>query len=158
MFRPLTAFVILVTMVCGPCGAHAYRRGDGTAYSGDYEKDVTGFNSCQFDTLSERWEKYYGALPSHVFDRKQHCGKCIRVRGTEEDAPGRWVTLMIVDECASCEGDGDVDMSKRALKRSTGYEWDRKHIEWEFTSCKTDGKGETDDMDSGHDRDDGRDR
>lgn len=30
---------------------------DGTAYSGDYEKDNTGFNACGFGDLSDQWEK-----------------------------------------------------------------------------------------------------
>lgn len=112
-----------------------FNEGDGTAYSGDYDKDATGFNSCQFGKLNDYFERYYCALPSHVFDRKHHCGRCIKVRGTEGDSPGKWVKLMIVDECASCEGDGDVDMSVRGLKESTGYGWDRKRIEWAYTSC-----------------------
>lgn len=29
----------------------------------------------------------------------------------------------------------DIDLSKPALKESTGYSWDRKTIEWEWTSC-----------------------
>lgn len=119
-------------------GVKAYTQGDGTAYSGDYEKDVTGFNSCQFGKLADYYERFYCALPSHVFDRKKHCGRCIKVRGTEGDAPGDWVKMMIVDECASCRGDGDVDMSKRALLGTTGYSWDRKRIEWAFTDCDTD--------------------
>ena len=41
----------------------------------------------------------------------------------------------VVDECASCDGNGDVDFSIAALKAITGYSWDRKRIEWEWTSC-----------------------
>lgn len=130
------AVLTRLSVICILCvNTHAYRRGDGTAYSGDYEKDETGFNSCQFGVLPDRWERYYAALPSHVFDRQEHCGKCIKVRGTEDDAPGEWVTLKIVDECASCEGDDDVDMSVRALKKVTGYGWDRKKILWKFVDC-----------------------
>jgi len=33
----------------------------------------------------------------------------------------------VVDACASCDY-GDIDLSKRALKKSTGYEWDRKAV------------------------------
>lgn len=108
----------------------------------------------------------YAALPSQVFDRESDCGRCIRARGTEADAPGDWVTVrggararvwaleasqaqlpqgrlcswvhgagsgrcprwlthfrlqvMIVDECASCKGDGDVDFSSPALEAITG--------------------------------------
>ncbi len=122
----------LIGALCMP--TMAYRRGDGTAYSSDYGKDDTGFNACQFGTLDDRWEKYYGAFPSHSFDDSM-CGKCIKVRGVEHDAPGEWVTIMIVDECASCEGKHDVDMSTRALEESTGYSWDRKTVEWTYASC-----------------------
>jgi hypothetical protein len=36
---------------------------------------------------------------------------------------------MVVDECASCDGNGDIDFSSTALKDITGYSWDRKRIE-----------------------------
>lgn len=61
--------------------------------AGAYEKDETGFNSCGFGKLDPTWETMYAALPSHVFDRDSDCGRCIRVRGTEDDAPGDWVTV-----------------------------------------------------------------
>jgi hypothetical protein len=38
--------------------------------------------------------------------------------------------VMVVDECASCAGNGDVDLSTDALKEATGFSWDRKRIEW----------------------------
>lgn len=132
MRHTLAAALLALACVAGTC---AYTEGDGTAYSGDYEKDETGFNSCQFGELEDRWEKYYAALPSHTFS-KGMCGRCIRVQGTESDAPGTWVKLMVVDECASCKGDGDVDMSKRGLQDATGYTWDRKRIKWKFTRCE----------------------
>lgn len=132
-----------------------------TAAAGAYDKDATGFNSCQFGKLDDRWERYYAARPSQLFDRSE-CGKCIRARGTEKGASGDWVTVsgegrnagpaaqaaspgairaawsdtappcspplptapansppcthcthpllqvMIVDECASCGGDGEA--------------------------------------------------
>ena len=39
----------------------------------------------------------YAAIPSHVFDRERDCGKCYKIRGTEDDAPGKWVYVKIVD-------------------------------------------------------------
>ena len=131
MMSRFVLFLLFAAVVNG--GTDDRHHGDGTAYSGDGEKDETGFNSCQFGQLDDRWERYYGALPSRSFDA-HYCGECIRVRGTESDAPGDWVTIKIVDECANCK-DGDVDMSKRALKESTGYAWDRKRIEWERVDC-----------------------
>lgn len=144
----LKRVLVLLTCVLGVLG---YRHGDGTAYSGDYSKDDTGYNSCQFGELDDRWERYYAALPSHVFDRKNHCGRCIRIKGVEDDAPGKWVKAMIVDECASCHGDGDVDMSIRALKECTGYGWDRKRIKWGFTKCGSTRDNTEDDDDTDND-------
>ena len=46
----------------------------------------------------------------------------------------------VVDACASC-GHGDIDLSKRALKEATGFEWDRKRVSWEFVSCSDSGSG-----------------
>lgn len=42
--------------------------------------------------------QYYGALPSHIFDREKHCGKCVRIKGAEKDAPDGWTIVKIVDE------------------------------------------------------------
>ena len=61
----------------------------------------------------------------------------MRIRGAEKDAPDGWVIVKIVDECASCKGDWDIDLSIPALDKATGYEWDRKTIEWEWCSCSS---------------------
>lgn len=38
------------------------------------------------------------------------CGRCVRIRGTEDDAPGNSFLVKIVDECPTCSY-GDVDLS-----------------------------------------------
>ena len=35
--------------------------------AGKGEKNKTGLNYCQIGDLDEKWETYYGAVPSHVF-------------------------------------------------------------------------------------------
>lgn len=137
--RPIAA-ALFALLALAP-SAEAKYKGMGTAYSGAYKKDLTGFNSCQFGFLGDTWETYYAALPSNCFEHGSHCGECIRARGTESDAPGKWVKVKIVDECASCTEPhkwNGVDFSIPALKAITGYEWDRKGIEWEWTSCDGD--------------------
>jgi hypothetical protein len=37
--------------------------------------------------------------------------------------------------CSAACKCGDVDFSTRGLKTATGFSWDRKKIEWEWTSC-----------------------
>ena len=75
--------------------------------AGDYQKDDTGFNACGFGRLPDRWEKYYGALPVSQFRASEHCGKCIRVRGTQAGASGKWVKvsnrpLVVSMTCTTC--------------------------------------------------------
>ena len=96
--------------------------------AGDGEKDATGRNACDFDSLGSKWEKYYAALPEGQFDSSD-CGKCVKVCGEEA-----CVTVKVVDACASCSN-GDIDLSTAALKKATGYSWDRKPVEWSFTGC-----------------------
>ena len=71
-------------------------------------------------------QKYYAAIPTFVFDKSEHCGRCIKVQGLERDSPDGWTVMKIVDSCASCKGRHDVDMSIDALEDATGYDWDRK--------------------------------
>lgn len=106
--------------------------GDGTAYGGDYQKDDTGKNACGFGNLGDHWEKYYAAMPSNCGNRgwsRGKCGQCVKIRGAHGE-----VVVKLIDQCASCSC-GDVDLSSRALQAATGYGWDRKRIEWEWTSC-----------------------
>lgn len=107
--------------------------GDGTAYSGAYEKDKTGFNACQYGKLLPYFEVYYGAMNTAQYPGS--CGRCVVVRGIEAGSTGKEVLVRIVDECASCSY-GDVDLSMRALWDSTGFSWDRKRIEWEYVECE----------------------
>ncbi|KAL4422941.1 hypothetical protein ABPG75_009138 [Micractinium tetrahymenae] len=121
--------------------AHAYE-GDGTAYSAAYDKDATGFNACGFGKLSDRFEKYYGAMNRAQFGGS--CGKCVRVRGTESGATGKELVVMIVDECPECKH-GDIDFSTEALQAITGFSWDRKGISWDWTSCDDEGSSTSSD-------------
>ncbi len=66
-------------------------------------------------------EKYYCAVPQGMF-KKSKCGECAKVCGADG-----CVLAKVVDACASCDY-GDIDLSKRALKDATGFEWDRKAV------------------------------
>ncbi|KAL4860132.1 hypothetical protein ACK3TF_000335 [Chlorella vulgaris] len=105
--------------------------GDGTAYSGCGEQDKTGKNSCGFsrDELSGDWNCMYAALPSGCGSQSGGCGECVEVCGAKGCA-----VVKVIDTCASCSC-GDIDLSTDALKASTGYSWDRKHVTWKWTSC-----------------------
>ncbi|KAI7842252.1 hypothetical protein COHA_003893 [Chlorella ohadii] len=109
--------------------------GEATAYSGESrpgDKDATGRNACGFGDLGSKWETWYAAMNSAQFGGS--CGRCIRARGTERPASGKWHVVKIVDMCPSCSH-GDVDFSTTAFEAITGLEWDRKSIEWEWTDC-----------------------
>ena len=56
-------------------------------------------------------------------------------------APRRLLRAQIVDACASCSH-GDIDLSTAALKKATGYAWDRKSVTWTITSCGGDDEGD----------------
>jgi hypothetical protein len=71
----------------------------------------------------------YAALPSGCGSRSGGCGECAEVCGAKG-----CVVVKVIDTCASCSC-GDIDLSTDALKASTGYSWDRKHVTWKWTSC-----------------------
>ena len=71
----------------------------------------------------------YAALPSGCGSRSGGCGDCVEVCGSKG-----CVVVKVVDTCVSCSC-GDIDLSTDALKASTGYSWDRKHVTWKWTSC-----------------------
>ena len=111
--------------------------------------DKTGFNACQFDAnkLSKRWNIYYAAM--NEADWKKYggksgvCGRCLKVKGvkgeTTEGHKRRPIIVKIVDLCpewACPKKEGhNIDFSTTALEAITGYDWDKKLIDWEFTSC-----------------------
>ena len=102
------------------------------APAGDGEKDKTGFNACEYGDLGSHWEKWYAAMPAGCGSQgweSNKCGKCIKARGLDAGAPGGWVVVKVVDQCASCTC-GDVDFSTRGLQAVTGFSWDRKKVEW----------------------------
>lgn len=125
----------------------AANRGQGTAYSGQNQIDKTGKNACQFNAkkLPKRWRKYYAALNEADWrkagtrgGKSNACGKCLEVVGLDRKrgAPKKKVVVKIVDLCPkwACKA-GNVDFSKDALYDITGYSWDRKTIQWKYTSC-----------------------
>ncbi|KAL4436562.1 hypothetical protein ABPG75_003701 [Micractinium tetrahymenae] len=102
--------------------ANAYQfRGEGTAYSG-----------APMDRA--RPQRAAAAPPSSRSIFNGQCGDCVRVRGTESGASGKSFLVKIVDMCPTCSH-GDIDFSTAALEAITGRSWDRKNIEWEWSSC-----------------------
>lgn len=143
-------FVIIrciLALLCLLSTASAASRGEGTAYSGKNQIDKTGKNACQFNAkkLPDRWRKYYAALNEADWKnaglrggRSNACGRCLEVVGLDRKrgAPKKKVIVKVVDLCPkwACKK-GDVDFSSEALYAITGYSWDRKKIEWKYTSC-----------------------
>ncbi|KAI3438970.1 hypothetical protein D9Q98_001385 [Chlorella vulgaris] len=128
---PTRTLIALLGMLAFAITSTAAYSGDGTAYSGCGEHDKTGGNSCGFsgDELSGDWNCMYAALPSGCGSRSGGCGDCVEVCGSKG-----CVVVKVVDTCGSCSC-GDIDLSTDALKASTGYSWDRKHVTWKWTSC-----------------------
>ncbi|KAL4447876.1 hypothetical protein ABPG75_005095 [Micractinium tetrahymenae] len=118
LLRSLLASLLLAL------GANAYS-GDGTAYG---NAGGRGSGACEINENIGKFETYYASVNSRQFSRSM-CGKCVRVSG----AAGS-VVAMVVDACDGCSS-GDIDLSSNALKKATGYSWDRKPVSWSFTSC-----------------------
>jgi expansin (peptidoglycan-binding protein) len=119
------------------------RTGDGTAYSGTNEIDKTGKNACQFNArrLPSRWRKFYAALNERDWrasgtrrGKSNACGKCLKIKGKKGQVIVKVVDLCPNWACPKKTGHS-VDLSKAALKKATGYSWDRKKISWKFTKC-----------------------
>lgn len=49
---------------------------------------------------SQPQEAYFAALPPGTFQRGKNCGKCVKVRGLDRGAPGKWVTVSARRGCA----------------------------------------------------------
>lgn len=122
-------------------------KGMGTAYSGSYEIDKTGKNACQFNAkkLPKKWQVYYAAMNEadwkKMGGKRGVCGRCLEVVGVKgETTRGhkiKPVIVKVVDLCPdwACKR-GNVDFSKVALKKITGYSWDKKKIQWRYTDCE----------------------
>lgn len=44
------------------------------------------------------------------------------------------MVVKVVDACASCS-EGDIDLSTAALKKASGFSWDRTSVSWSFCGC-----------------------
>lgn len=96
----------------------------------------TGKNACQFNPkkISKKWNRYYAAMNERDFKKAgRPCGSCVKAKG----ATGKIVYAKVVDICPKkyCKS-GHVDFSTVALKKITGYSWDKKPIQWKWSSCK----------------------
>ena len=111
-----------------------FRRGIATAYSGAGQMNRTGRNACGFNpkSLGKKWNTYFVAMNEGDFNKAgRPFGKCIEIKGKST------VYAKIVDICPKkyCKS-GHVDLSSPALKKATGYTWDKKPVQWRFASCK----------------------
>lgn len=111
--------------------------------------DKTGKNACQFDAdkLDDKWQVYYAAMNEADWNRyggkSGICGRCLKVEGVKgETTRGHKIKPIIVKivdlcpewACPKKEGH-NVDFSTTALEAITGFDWDKKLIDWSFTSC-----------------------
>lgn len=78
--------------------------------------------------LSAHCCRWVAVLPVQQRQQERACTQPpSRLPLTAPTPPARVPQAKVVDACASCDY-GDIDLSKRALKKSTGYEWDRKAV------------------------------
>lgn len=75
---------------------------------------------------------YYAALNEGDFKKMgRPCGKCATVKGARGT-----VKVKIVDICPKkyCKS-GHIDLSSPALKKATGYSWDKKPVKFTIGKC-----------------------
>lgn len=150
LFNMLLGVVAMLTctmhsVLAAGYNPHPVHSGMGTAYSGPFRMDKTGKNACQFNAkkMPVRWQKYYAAMNEADWKRlgkKFICGKCLEVKGvkghTTRGHAIKPIYVKVVDLCPSwaCKK-GNVDFSTLALKKITGYSWDKKKISWRIATC-----------------------
>jgi hypothetical protein len=137
--------VFFFVMLCSCEGGAKKYKGEGTAYAHRWGKDTQlagGQNFCGIRHLggykgdSSYFERCGFAALSHTRFGNP-CGRCIRVREVgSRRSMVHGVLLKVTDKCCSCKW-GDVDMCSGALRRITGFSWDRKKIEWTWANCTT---------------------
>ncbi|EFN60179.1 hypothetical protein CHLNCDRAFT_133688 [Chlorella variabilis] len=96
--------------------------------------DGGGLNACQLQELPRHFERFYAYLPSSLFDIGQHCGRCVRVKGLDVGSSQSSFTLLVVDQCITCD-DGSLDVSAEALEALSGSPLGSTEISWQFVSC-----------------------
>ena len=82
--------------------------------------------------MGKRWNTYYAALNEKDFkEAGRPCGKCATVKGRRGT-----VKVKIVDICPAkyCKS-GHIDLSSPALKKATGYSWDKKPVTFKIGKC-----------------------
>jgi expansin (peptidoglycan-binding protein) len=117
------------------CNSKVYSQGSATYYTLLDDAAGTGRNgNCTF--VNSDVKPYYGAMYTPVYDNSNYCGVCVEVTGKK----GTQI-IQIVDQCPSCQVDGDIDLSPAAFQVIIGdLSIGKSPISWKAVACPLAGK------------------
>jgi hypothetical protein len=117
------------------CNSKVYSQGSATYYTLlDDAAGTARSGNCSF--VNSDVKPYYGAMYTPVYDNSNYCGVCVEVTGKK----GTQI-IQIVDQCPSCQVDGDIDLSPAAFQVIIGdLSIGKSPISWKAVACPLAGK------------------
>jgi hypothetical protein len=117
------------------CNSKVYSQGSATYYTLlDDAAGTARSGNCSF--VNSDVKPYYGAMYTPVYDNSNYCGVCVEVTGKK----GTQI-IQIVDQCPSCQVEGDIDLSPAAFQVIVGdLSIGKSAISWKAVACPLAGK------------------
>jgi expansin (peptidoglycan-binding protein) len=117
------------------CNSKVYSQGSATYYTLlDDAAGTARSGNCSF--VNNDIKPYYGAMYTPVYDNSNYCGVCVEVTGKK----GTQI-IQIVDQCPSCQVEGDIDLSPAAFQLIVGdLSIGKSTISWKAVACPLAGK------------------
>lgn len=117
------------------CNSKVYNQGNATYYTLlDDAAGTARSGNCSF--VNNDVKPYYGAMYTPVYDNSNYCGVCVEVTGKK----GTQI-IQVVDQCPSCQVEGDIDLSPAAFQIIVGdLSIGKSPISWKAVACPLAGK------------------
>jgi hypothetical protein len=129
------SYLVVTANAQSNCNSIVYSQGSATYYTLlDDEPGTARSGNCSF--VNDDIKPYYGAMSTPIYDNSNYCGVCVEVTGIK----GTQI-VQIVDQCPSCQVDGDIDLSPTAFQAIVGdLSIGKSNISWKAVACPLVGK------------------
>ncbi|KAL6785912.1 hypothetical protein ACKKBG_A00670 [Auxenochlorella protothecoides x Auxenochlorella symbiontica] len=124
-------------------GLKDWRQGTGTVSAArDFQETGVQTLNCGIGYLNPHFTYYYAGVSATYYAAGQYCGMCLNVTCVDTVCPHAmldYALFMLVDSCASCEGD-DITISAPGLGNITDVDYNINPVmklAWQPVACNS---------------------